>query len=281
MFSSLRRHLSYANVVATMALVFAMGGSAIAAKHYLLTSTSQISPQVLKALEVKIASRIKPGTPGKEGPAGKEGAAGKEGKEGKSLSVLSEAEQTRLKSILAATNYLPSGIDGKPTIQFSGVNVQVVSGAGSEEATVNGLGNVIVGYDENPGAQTGSNNIVIGSANQSYSSFGAILGGEDNIVEGPYGDAFGFDNEVGSGVKAASVTGGSHNHAAGEWSSISGGYENRTEKVASSVTGGLENQALATQASVTGGSNNKAAFEYSSVVGGKELKTKAAYETLP
>ena len=50
MFSSIRRQLSYANVVATMALVFAMGGSAIAAKHYLINSTKQISPKVLKAI---------------------------------------------------------------------------------------------------------------------------------------------------------------------------------------------------------------------------------------
>ena len=79
---SVRRHLSYANVVATMALVFAMGGTAVAAKHYLISSTSQISPQVLKALEVKIASRVKPGSAGAEGAPGKEGPAGKEGKEG-------------------------------------------------------------------------------------------------------------------------------------------------------------------------------------------------------
>ena len=32
----IRRHLSYANVTATMALVFAMSGSALAAKRYLI-----------------------------------------------------------------------------------------------------------------------------------------------------------------------------------------------------------------------------------------------------
>jgi len=31
--NSIRRHLSYANVVATMALVFAMSGGALAATH--------------------------------------------------------------------------------------------------------------------------------------------------------------------------------------------------------------------------------------------------------
>jgi hypothetical protein len=42
--------LSYANVVATLALVRAMSGGAIAATHYLITSTKQISPRGLKKL---------------------------------------------------------------------------------------------------------------------------------------------------------------------------------------------------------------------------------------
>jgi hypothetical protein len=46
----MRRRLSYANVVATLALVFAMSGGALAANHYLINSTKQINPKVLKAL---------------------------------------------------------------------------------------------------------------------------------------------------------------------------------------------------------------------------------------
>ncbi len=209
MFSFVRRHLSYANVVATMALVFAMGGSAIAAKHYLISSTSQISPQVLKSLEAKIASRVKAGAAGKEGPAGKEGkegAAGKEGGAGKEgavghegkqgiegapgregeagLSKLSESEQEELKKILPYISYKASGVGGKPTIQFTGVDVQVLSGAGSE-TTLNGAGNLIVGYDAEPGEQIGSNNLVIGSVGQTYKSYGAVIGGEHNVAEGP------------------------------------------------------------------------------------------------
>jgi hypothetical protein len=46
----MRKHLSYANVVATLALVFAMSGGALAAKHYLLNSVGQINPRVLKSL---------------------------------------------------------------------------------------------------------------------------------------------------------------------------------------------------------------------------------------
>src|SRR5580658_5126953 len=44
--------------------------------------------------------------------------------------------------------YVASGIDGKPTVQFSGVNVQVVNGEGKTNL-VNGEGNLMVGYDEN------------------------------------------------------------------------------------------------------------------------------------
>ena len=67
------RRLNYANVTATLALFFAISGGALAAKHYLINSTKQINPKVLKALE---------GTPGKEGPVGKEGPAGKNGANG-------------------------------------------------------------------------------------------------------------------------------------------------------------------------------------------------------
>ena len=48
---ALRRNLSYANVTATLALLFAMSGGALAAKHYLLNSTSQVNPRVLRSLE--------------------------------------------------------------------------------------------------------------------------------------------------------------------------------------------------------------------------------------
>jgi len=73
---TLRRHLSYANVVATMALVFAMSGGALAASHYLITKTSQIKPSVLKKLKGNI------GHVGATGPSGPQGSVGKEGQPG-------------------------------------------------------------------------------------------------------------------------------------------------------------------------------------------------------
>jgi hypothetical protein len=87
MSSFFQRHLSYANVVATMALVFAMGGSALAAKHYLITSTKQIKPSVLKSLKGKTGTTGATGPQGAAGAAGTTGGQGKEGPPG--LSALS------------------------------------------------------------------------------------------------------------------------------------------------------------------------------------------------
>jgi hypothetical protein len=76
----MRTRFSYANVAATLALVFSMTGGALAANHYLITSTKQISPKVLKKLK---GNAGKTGAPGTSGAAGKEGATGKEGVPGK------------------------------------------------------------------------------------------------------------------------------------------------------------------------------------------------------
>ncbi len=80
MFSRFRGHFNASTVIATLALVFAMTGGAYAAKHYLITSTKQISPKVLKALKGKAG---KTGSAGPQGPAGEKGAGGTNGINGK------------------------------------------------------------------------------------------------------------------------------------------------------------------------------------------------------
>jgi hypothetical protein len=80
----IRRHVSYANVVATLALLFAMSGGALAAKHYLINSTKQINPKVLKKLTGKKGHTGLQGPTGLQGATGPQGAAGPRGLQGTS-----------------------------------------------------------------------------------------------------------------------------------------------------------------------------------------------------
>ena len=82
MFSMLRKRLTYANVIMTVALVFAMSGGAYAAGKYLITSTKQINPKVLKSLTGKVGPAGKAGAAGATGPAGPAGPAGPVGPTG-------------------------------------------------------------------------------------------------------------------------------------------------------------------------------------------------------
>jgi hypothetical protein len=133
MLSFARRRLTFANVAMTLALVFAMSGGAYAAKKYLITSTKQISPKVLKSLQGKAgpaggagpqgpAGPVGPqgpagpagaaGTKGETGPEGKEGKEGKAGKDGKN-------------GLTGFTETLTSGKTEKGTWAASGAPVKV------------------------------------------------------------------------------------------------------------------------------------------------------------
>ncbi len=82
MFSAIRSRITYVNVVATFVLVFAMTGGAYAAKKYLITSTKQISPSVLKSLQGKAGAAGPAGTAGTAGAQGPAGPAGPQGTAG-------------------------------------------------------------------------------------------------------------------------------------------------------------------------------------------------------
>lgn len=84
MLSALRRRMSVtpSAVIATVALVFAMTGGAYAANKYLITSTKQIKPSVLKQLQGKAGKTGPAGASGAQGPAGTAGAKGANGTAG-------------------------------------------------------------------------------------------------------------------------------------------------------------------------------------------------------
>lgn len=77
-------------IISVIALVLALGGSAVAAKRYLITNTQQISPAVLKKLKKMATAQGvagAPGAPGTPGAAGAPGAAGTDGAPGPGAEV--------------------------------------------------------------------------------------------------------------------------------------------------------------------------------------------------
>ncbi len=112
------------------------------------------------------------------------------------------------------------------TIVFSGVNVQVTNGGGSTTGKPNGLGNLIIGYNEDRGKEvvtdhSGSHNLIVGSAH-SYSSYGGVAIGSYHTIAAPYASVTGgYANEAKGGY--ATVSGGQLNKAIGKFSTVSGG----------------------------------------------------------
>ncbi|MGA8364015.1 MAG: hypothetical protein WB709_05795 [Solirubrobacteraceae bacterium] len=131
MFSALRNrlHVSPTTVIATLALVFAMTGGAYAAKKYLITSTKQISPSVLKQLQGKAGANGASGAPGGAGPQGPAGAQGPAGPKGDAGNAGSNgAPGTDGKSVtgepIAAGGACGEGITGvKYTLNAASTNV--------------------------------------------------------------------------------------------------------------------------------------------------------------
>lgn len=207
----------------------------------------------------------------------------------------SAADQATLIAILPHLTFTSSGVDGKPTIQVTGVNMQLENGAGSTTA-INGEGNLVIGYDQTPGpgGQTGSHNLVLGSR-QAYTSYGSIIGGSDNYDAAPDSTVLGYDNAVTGSY--GSIIGGRLETASGSMSSVQGGYDNRADGTYASVAGGCDNlagsgsvgsipsacsaarsfvevaggeanQASGNNATVAGGGSNSASGELSSITGG-------------
>ncbi|MDG2147973.1 MAG: hypothetical protein P8N09_00455 [Planctomycetota bacterium] len=158
------------------------------------------------------------------------------------------------------------------TIRIEGANLQIVNGSHSTGGAVDGLGNLIVGYNElgnlDGDDRTGSHNIVTGQKN-SFPSYGGLVAGASNTVSGRWSSVSGGTANTANG-RYSSISGGLYNTASGDVASVSGGYYNTASGLYSSVSGGLSNTASGFFSSVSGGGDNTAYGNFSSVSGGGE-----------
>jgi hypothetical protein len=162
-----------------------------------------------------------------------------------------------------------TGAGGLPEVRITGANLRLVNGLRGT-ATANGLGNLLVGYNEprqGGNVETGSHNLVVGLGHN-FSSFGGLVVGRQNEISGTFASVSGgFDNTA-SGASAA-ISGGIFNRASGESAAVSGGFDNTASASATSVSGGRGNTARGEGATVNGGHGNTASGLTSAISGGQ------------
>jgi hypothetical protein len=187
----------------------------------------------------------------------------------------------------------------KNEIFITGANLHIVNGLGSTDCgelegepipdCPNGLGNLIVGYNESrvpitgeEDIRTGSHNVVVGQQHN-FSRFGGLVVGNFNTISGDFAVVSGGGNNTASGFRAAvsggesntasgglsSVSGGRGNTASEEVDVVSGGIDNTASRFGAAVSGGFGNTASRFGAAVSGGSGNTASGDLSSVSGGQ------------
>jgi hypothetical protein len=194
-------------------------------------------------------------------------------------------------------------------IFITGANLHIVNGLGRTSCTEdsgepipdcpNGLGNLIVGYNESrvpapfcedspPGdpactdIRTGSHNVVVGQGHN-FSRFGGVVVGMRNAISGDFSAVSGGNDNTASGIftsvsggkrntssnEGASISGGVNNTASGDSAAVSGGVGNIASGQGSAVSGGEGNTANNNTSSVSAGLDNTASGEASSVSGGR------------
>jgi hypothetical protein len=146
-----------------------------------------------------------PGPKGDRGDAGPPGAPGLPGPDVTAqiaqLQTLVAGLTSRVEALEAKLAHVSaSGND----IVISGANLYVNDGSGTTDGPVNGLGNVVIGYNELRGAgddRSGSHNLVFGSRNN-YSSYGGLVGGLQAGTTTPFSIA-----TVGTDIKLKTTAG--------------------------------------------------------------------------
>ncbi len=179
-----------------------------------------------------------------------------------------QADIAALQTKTASMSVLTDPATNQPTVRFTNTNVQVVSGSGTTEGTINGRGNLIIGYNETRGGdvRTGSHNLIAGIFNN-YSGKGGVVFGYANSISSVEATVTGGGGNMATSNQA-SVSGGGGNMATSNQASVSGGSDNTASGVYSSVSGGQRHVASGPSSSVSGGQGNVANGGAASVSGG-------------
>ena len=171
--------------------------------------------------------------------------------------------------------------DSAHTVLVSGANLQVHNGYGANWS--NGLGNVIVGYNQLQAEQdpvdtrNGSHNMVIGNGHY-YTGMHNLISGGTNRALGSGGVIFGYNNKTWDNANV--VLGGANNAAYGSACAILGGVLNITNGVENVVIGGQSNQTNGQKNVVLGGKENVASGWDGVIAGGDENSLIAGFGSI-
>jgi len=140
------------------------------------------------------------GIAGEPGPPGETGPPGPPGPPGPDVTAQIELLQELVAGLTSRVAALEAKLSHVTVagndITISGANLYVNNGTGATDGPLNGLGNVIVGYNELRGTgddRSGSHNLIVGSRNN-FSSHGGLVVGREAAATAPFSIAsFGTD----------------------------------------------------------------------------------------
>jgi hypothetical protein len=186
------------------------------------------------------------------------------------------------------------GVGAVPDVVFTGCNVQVVNGLGSQMQK-NAVGNLIVGYNDlvtSAGGpdpdRSGSHNLVVGPFHE-YTSVGGFVAGGLNSLHGISTSIVGGISNI-ANAHNSTIVGGNYNVTGdvtdadvGIYSTILGGGGNTTKGGGSTIAGGAANVTFGTMSSIAGGRFNTTNNHtyYSAISGGRSNTTNAADQVVP
>lgn len=190
----------------------------------------------------------------------------------------------RIGALETKTLHVSSGtFNSRDAVFITSANLVVQNGTGSTGA-VNGLGNVILGYDatrtDNPdlSPKTGSHDLVLGD-NNGYGSTGQLVSGSRNYAKGQNAAIIGGSDAQASGPGAV-VIGGYGGQSAGQASVAIGGHGVESGGAQAVAIAGWQASASGDQSLTLGGYRNGNAGASAVVVGGTSNTTSDFNTTL-